>query len=198
MGGKRSRTNLALAHLHKQAPEQVEQLPLPGGAPFGAVKIDTAGCTMCLACVGACPTGALVDDPDRPFLGFREDACVQCGLCKNTCPESVITLEPRLNFADEAREVREMNRAEPFNCIRCGKPFAVAQSIETILDKLADKHWMFMGGEAAQRIRMCEDCRVIAQFEGGSPLAHGEQPRMRTTDDYLRSRQGGILDDEED
>ena len=43
MGGKRSRTNLALAHLHKQAPEQVEQLPLPGGAPFGAVKIDTAG-----------------------------------------------------------------------------------------------------------------------------------------------------------
>ena len=152
---------------------------------------------MCLACVGACPTGALQDDPDRPFLGFREDACVQCGLCKNTCPESVISLEPRLNFTEQAREVRVLNEAEPFNCIRCGKPFAVAQSIETILDKLADKHWMFMGGAAADKIKMCEDCRVNEQFSGENPMASGQRPVTRTTDDYLRERNSGILDDEE-
>ena len=197
MGGKRSRTNLALAHLHKEAPRALDILPLPKGAPFGTVKVDTEGCTMCLACVGACPTGALQDDPDRPFLGFREDACVQCGLCKNTCPESVISLEPRLNFTEQAREVRVLNEAEPFNCIRCGKPFAVAQSIETILDKLADKHWMFMGGPAADKIKMCEDCRVNEQFSGENPMASGQRPVTRTTDDYLRERNSGILDDEE-
>jgi ferredoxin len=198
IGGKRSRTNLALAQLHKEAPEPRDLLPLPKGAPFGAVLIDVEGCTMCLACVGACPTGALVDDPDRPFLGFREDACVQCGLCKNTCPESVISLQPRLNFTPEAREVQEKNRAEPFNCIRCGKPFAVAQSVETILDKLADKHWMFMGTAAADRIKMCEDCRVSSQFEEENPLAGGARPKIRTTDDYLRDREQGILDDDEE
>ena len=198
MGGKRSRTNLALGHLHGEAPRAVEILPLPGGAPFGTVKVDVSGCTMCLACVSACPTGALQDDPDRPFLGFREDACVQCGLCKNTCPESVISLEPRLNFQSEARETRELNRAEPFNCIRCGKPFAVAQSVESILDKLADKHWMFMGGQAAERIKMCEDCRVVVQFDGENPMAGGERPATRTTEDYLRSRANGDNLDGED
>ena len=79
-------------------------MPLPAGAPFGRVVVDVAGCTLCLACVGACPTGALVDNPERPQLSFVEDACVQCGLCQSTCPESVIRLEPRLNFADEARQ----------------------------------------------------------------------------------------------
>ena len=46
----------------------------------------------------ACPTGALGDDPERPLLRFTEDACVQCGLCKATCPEKVITLKPQLDF----------------------------------------------------------------------------------------------------
>ena len=54
--------------------------------------------------MSACATGALVDDPERPQVSFVEDACVQCGLCKNTCPESVIRLEPRLNFTDETRQ----------------------------------------------------------------------------------------------
>ena len=78
---------------------------------------------MCLACVGACPTGALQDNPERPELRFLEDACVQCGLCASTCPEHVIKLEPRLNFGDEARQPVTIKQEEPFECIRCGKPF---------------------------------------------------------------------------
>jgi ferredoxin len=61
------------------------------GAPFGAIELNVEGCTLCLACVSACPTGALSDNPERPMLRFTEDACVQCGLCKATCPEKVIT-----------------------------------------------------------------------------------------------------------
>src|SRR5690606_18060915 len=104
MGGKRTVIRLALGHLHDVAPAPVDLLPLPPGAPFGAVSVDADGCTLCLACVGACPTGALQDNPEEPRLRFQEDACVQCGLCRNTCPENVIALVPRLNFTSAARD----------------------------------------------------------------------------------------------
>ena len=190
LGGKRTRSMLALRHLHDRAPEPVEVLPLPAGAPFGGLEIDTAGCTLCLACVGACPTGALLDDPDRPWLGFNEEACVQCGLCRNTCPESVIALAPRLNFTGEAKGSVTLNEAEPFNCIRCGKPFGVASSIEHIVERLAGQHSMFLEGDKVERIMMCEDCRVVVQFEApDNPLRGPDRPATRTTDDYLRERE---------
>ena len=190
LGGKRSRAFLALRHLHDKAPQPVDVLPLPPGAPFGSITVDTQGCTLCLACVGACPTGALLDDETRPWLGFKEDACVQCGLCRNTCPESVITLEPRLNFTTEAMGARVLNEAEPFNCIRCGKPFGVRQSIERIAEQLAGKHSMFQGSDQIERIMMCEDCRVVVQFDSAdNPFQGGARPAPRTTDDYLRERE---------
>jgi ferredoxin len=190
MGGKRSRTMLSLRHLRDVAPTPVDILPLPQGAPFGRVKVETSGCTMCLACVSVCPTGALTDDPDRPWLGFNEDACVQCGLCRNTCPESVISLEPRLNFTDEARGTIEINREEPFHCVRCGKPFGVGRSIERIVEQLAGKHSMFQRADAAERIMMCEDCRVVVQFEtADTPMAAAPRKAVRTTEDDLRERE---------
>jgi ferredoxin len=190
VGGKRSRMLLALRHLYEAAPEPREMLALPPGAPFGAIQVDTAGCTLCLACVGACPTGALNDDPDRPWIGFKEEACVQCGLCRVTCPESVIALEPRLNFADAARNTATLNEAEPFLCIRCGKPYGVQQTIERIAEQLAGKHAMFAGDAQIQRLMMCDDCRVIVQFEvADNPMAGAPRPKIRTTDDDLRERE---------
>src|SRR3546814_8834434 len=129
-------------------------LPLAPGAPFGRIAVDTAGCTLCLACVSACPTGALLDDENRPWLGFREEACVQCGLCRATCPEKVIALEPRLNFTNTAMSAVTLNEDEPFECIRCGKPFGVRKSIERIASQLAGKHSMFLEGGQADRITM--------------------------------------------
>jgi ferredoxin len=188
MGSKRSRTMLALAHLRRHAPNPSDLLPLPQGAPFGAVVLAVAGCTLCLSCVSACPTGALTDNADKPTLAFQEDACVQCGLCKTTCPESVITLEPRLNFTDAARRAVVLKEEEPAQCIRCGKPFGSKSSIERIVAQLAGKHSMFASGAAAEIIRMCDDCRVIAQFEAKNPLAAAPRPKPRTTDDYLAER----------
>ena len=185
MGGKRSRTTLALAHLRRHAPAPVDLLPLPPRAPFGAIVLDAAGCTLCLACISACPTGALSDNADKPMLNFQEEACVQCGLCKNTCPEAVITLAPRLNFSEEARRAVTLKEEEPAECIRCGKAFGAKSSIERIVRQLAGKHPMFASGAAADVIRMCDDCRVIAQFEAKNPLAGAPRPQPRTTDDYL-------------
>ena len=53
LGGKRTRSLLALRHLHDNAPQRPDILALPPGAPFGEVVVDTTGCTMCLACVSA-------------------------------------------------------------------------------------------------------------------------------------------------
>lgn len=188
---KQKRTNIrsASAHLHAHASAPVESIRLPAGAPFGAVTVDTAGCTLCLSCVSACPTGALTDNPDKPQLGFQESACIQCGLCKSTCPEKVITLEPRFNFSTTAVERHVLYEEEPFECVSCGKPFASKSTIEKMMNTLAEKHWMFQGA-AAERLKMCEDCRVQAQFDANDgPFKMGQRPMPRTTDDYLRERE---------
>jgi ferredoxin len=193
LGEKRGLLRFALRELHRAAPEAGTVVELPEYAPFGSVEIDVAGCTLCLSCVSACPTGALSDDPERPMLRFMEDACIQCGLCKATCPEKVITLKPQLDFIAGVHSVRILKEEEPFCCIRCNKPFGVRSTIERVIAKLDGKHWMFEGGSRRlDVIKMCDDCRVsfIAE-EDFSPYG---LPRaaIRTTDDYLRERDEGI------
>ena len=114
MGQKRTLMRAALDTLHDRAPLKVESIELPAGAPFGRVKVEVEGCTLCLACVGACPTGAMIDNPDLPQLRFQEDACVQCGLCETICPESVITLEPRVSFDAAAKVPAVIKEEEPY------------------------------------------------------------------------------------
>ncbi|MCM5678868.1 4Fe-4S binding protein [Schlegelella sp. S2-27] len=160
---KRATLDLALDHLLAQAPAAPDEIALPAsGSPFGAVQVDTDKCTLCLSCVGACPESALADNPERPQLRFVEKNCVQCGLCATTCPEGAIALQPRLLLADEGKarkQARVLHEVEPYRCIRCSKPFGTLKAIELMLGKLAD-HPAFRGA-AADRLRMCGDCRVI-------------------------------------
>ncbi|WP_046866142.1 4Fe-4S binding protein [Microvirga massiliensis] len=197
-GTKRNILELAVRELHRAAPAPVDAIPLDTGAPFGGLNIDTSGCTLCLSCVGACPTHALSDNPDRPMLRFTESLCVQCGLCAATCPEHVIALEPRLDFAAWNEPRRIVKEEEPFHCTGCGKPFGTRSAIERVMSKLRDKHWMFAGAEGQDRIRvltLCEDCRVeIVVNESFDPHAMPERPRPRTTEDYLREREASGRD----
>ena len=160
---KRATLELVLDHLRAQAPQRPDTIALPAaGAPFGSLRVNTATCTLCLSCVGACPEGALLDNPERPQLRFIEKNCVQCGLCANTCPEDAITLEPRLWLADEGKarkNPRVLHEMEPFSCVRCGKPFGTLLAIEAMIGKLS-AHAAFQGA-AAERLKMCGDCRVI-------------------------------------
>jgi ferredoxin len=131
--------------------------PLP--RPSAAINVNKDACTLCLSCVSACPASALQDNAERPQLRFIEKNCVQCGLCASTCPESAITLQPRLLLSDERRQLRVLNEAQPYQCVRCSKPFGTLKGIELMLAKLGG-HAMFQG-EALQRLKMCGDCRVV-------------------------------------
>jgi ferredoxin len=158
---KRSTLDMALDHLMSQAPAALaEAIRLPAkGSPFGSLQINKDACTLCLSCVSACPASALQDNPERPQLRFIEKNCVQCGLCATTCPEDAITLEPRLLLTPQRKEARVLNESQPYQCIRCSKPFGTLKAIESMLGKLAG-HAMFQGA-AAERLKMCSDCRVI-------------------------------------
>ncbi|MGX9356133.1 4Fe-4S binding protein [Roseobacteraceae bacterium S113] len=184
MGTRRQITRQAARALHPGT----DTLPLPKGAPYGAVLVDTDACTLCLSCVSLCPSGALGDNPDKPQLRFQEDACLQCGLCATICPETAITLEPRLDLTDAALRQEVLNEEEPFACVECGSLFGSKSAIDRITEKLTG-HSMFSDPAKLRMIQMCDDCRVNAQFHSeNNPFAGGERPRPRTTDDYLSKR----------
>jgi len=185
LGSPRGITRLATRGLAETQKIEPAAIPLPDGAPYGRVEIDTDNCTICLSCVGACPAGALQDNPDAPQLLFREDACLQCGICVATCPEKVISLLPQFNLADSAMNAELVIEDTPFHCTSCDKPFGSSRSIERVIDKLSG-HSMFSGSRQTDMLKMCEDCRVEAMFDNDDRLMDvGERRKPRTTDDYL-------------
>jgi ferredoxin len=190
VGKKREVMQLALRELHAVAPAPVDVIALPEGAPFGKVDINVEGCTLCLSCVSACPTGALSDDPERPMLRFTEAACVQCGLCRATCPEKVITLVPQIDFRAATASSHVVKQEDPFLCVRCGTPFGVKSTVERVAAKLEGKHWMYKDSKhRLDLVKMCADCRVqVTAEENFDPFGAPQRPRLRTTEDYLRAR----------
>ncbi|VWX57850.1 4Fe-4S binding domain-containing protein [Burkholderiales bacterium 8X] len=182
-GEKRNTLEIAIDHLVAASPILADAgagvanpaaapamlaIPLPAGSPFGGIEVDKDRCTLCLACVSACPSSALQDNPNAPQLRFIEKNCVQCGLCDSTCPENAISLVPRYLAAPERRQPVVLNEARPWSCIRCSKPFGTQKAIEAMLGKLAG-HAMFQG-EALERLKMCSDCRVIDLYSASNEL----------------------------
>lgn len=186
LGTRRQVTRLAVKSLR---PDLTDPIALPVSAPYGAVLVDTDACTLCLSCASLCPAGALGDNPDMPQLRFQEDACLQCGLCVNVCPENAISLVPQFDLSDAVFTQRVVHEEEPCACVECGKLFGVKSTIDKIVEKLEGNHAMFANSDATRLIRMCDDCRVKAQFKNkDNPFAGGDRPRVRTTEDYFSKR----------
>ena len=159
---KRQAIFQAVDHLYQQLDDVQESVDLPVGAPFGSASINADSCTLCMACVGACPGRALQDGSNRqaPEVFFIESNCLQCGACTLTCPENAISITPRLVLDRETRnQARMLNQDTPFACISCGKPFAPSSVIHKMTFRLQGHH-MFQSGRALDRLKMCENCRV--------------------------------------
>ena len=186
MGSRRQVARLAARALSGSEPRA-----LPDGAPYGTIHVDADACTLCMACVPLCPSGALSDYPDKPQLLFTEDACLQCGLCANICPETAITLEPRMDASDASLQPRVMNEEEPFHCIECGTSFGVKSTIDRIAERL-ETHAMFANPQALRLIRMCDDCRVKSQMHDGM-LSGPPKPVARTSADYGQAADAVVL-----
>ncbi len=179
--GKRNAIYLALDHLVTSLQPQADQVVLPIPAPFGEVAIDAEECTLCMACVGSCPGRALQDGSNReiPEVFFIENNCLQCGACVQTCPEDAIALNPRLLFDHETRSrARALNRDTPFACIACGKPFAPTSVIHKMQEKLKDHH-MFGSERALDRLKMCDDCRVVDIVQDADAMGGEFNPLKR-------------------
>ena len=81
-------------------------------------------------------------------------------MCCRTCPEDAIAASPRLLYDSQQRNKRRLLcEEEPFNCIKCGKPFSTRKMMGRIREKLST-HWMYQDESQRRRLEMCEDCRV--------------------------------------
>jgi len=161
MNDKRQQWLIAMDHFYKHAPEPQDSIPLPAGAPFGVLKVDKEACTLCMACATVCPSKALSGGTDSPVLKFHAVNCVQCGLCDTACPENAIELQPLfISNREQRNRTMQLNEEKPFHCIDCGKPFASESMILTMLGKL-EGHYMFQDERAKDRLKKCEDCRVV-------------------------------------
>ncbi|HUV21935.1 MAG TPA: 4Fe-4S binding protein [Gammaproteobacteria bacterium] len=178
---KRGAILQALDHLVARLKPAVDRAELPASAPFGEARIDAGKCTLCMACVGACPGRALQDGSNReiPEVFFIESNCLQCGACVQTCPEDAVSLAPRLLFDPESRKrSRALNSDTPFACIACGKPFAPTSVIARMQDKLKD-HYMFASERALDRLKMCDDCRVVDVMQDPEAMGGQFDPHKR-------------------
>lgn len=173
---KRTTLRLALDHLHEHAPKSRKSVALDAGAPFGRVKVDRQACTLCMSCAAVCPSAALTDGGGLPRLLFTERNCVQCGMCETACPEDAVEIEARFLFDAQQRDrARVMHEEEPFNCVKCGKPFSTQSMISKIREKLGG-HWMYQDPAQVRRLEMCDNCRIEDIYLAGGGMDPYDKP----------------------
>ncbi|RAP43154.1 hypothetical protein BYZ73_00105 [Rhodovulum viride] len=184
-GGRREAARLAARVLAGPERRAGPPIPLPKGAPHGAVRLDPEAWALCLSRAGLCPSGALGDTPDRSELRVREEACLHCGICATVCPEEAIALVPQLDRPDAALSLRVLKAEDPYACIECGAPFGVKTTVGRIAAQPAGRQPMVSGSDKARPIRMGDRCRVRVQFDVPcAPFRMGARPR--TAADYPR------------
>lgn len=132
---------------------------------FGVINIDSEKCTLCLSCVEACNTNALINNQVQFELLLKPSLCTACGYCISSCAENVLSLESNA-FLLEPRSFEYVPIAsdKAFECVECGKVFATNKSIQKIRDVLAP---VFQGDALKLKsLECCADCKVKIMFQG--------------------------------
>jgi ferredoxin len=142
---------------------------------FAMAEVRADGCTLCRSCVNVCPTHAFRFDETNQALTFRHISCIDCGLCEQACPESVITLTKTLQLNRAALEDVTRVQDVMVACTKCGKPFINRKALEAVEAKLAKVPSLtgVFAGDRKALLRMCPDCRAIAAM---GEVTRGWQP----------------------
>ncbi len=155
--GKREQINTAFRHLAAATTSAGAGITLEANAPFGDLALRETRCTLCMACVGLCPTGALKNREGA--LAFAQQDCVQCGLCMRACPEKAIDLVPCFSGDPQTLVGEHTLKAasEWFHCVSCATPFAPRSLVEGSIAHV-NHHPMFQG-DGRRLLEMCPVCR---------------------------------------
>ena len=140
------RTRLLAALPSSASPKRAE-LPEAEIGFTSSKQVNQATCTGCMACVTACPTGALTNSRLKEQLRFDGSRCVKCTLCHDVCEPKAITLSPVflpvdfLDFAPKTLVTLKMTQCgecgalfkdegrEPVLCARCSEHDAEAREL---------------------------------------------------------------------
>jgi ferredoxin len=113
-----------LAALPSSASPKRAELPEAEISFTSSKRVNQATCTGCMACVTACPAGALTNSRLKEQLRFDGSRCVKCTLCHDVCEPKAITLSPTfrpvdfLDFAPKTLVTLKMTQ-----CGECGALF---------------------------------------------------------------------------
>ena len=143
LGSKRDIARTALAKLKAAAPAPADLIALPAGAPYGRIQVDVAGCTLCLACVGACPAQCALRQPRAAAAGVHGGRLRPVRHLRRHLPREGDHARAALQFLPAAMSPQVLKGEEPFHCVSCGKAFGTKSTIERVLARLKGKHAMF-------------------------------------------------------
>lgn len=131
------------------------------------LSIDSKNCTLCLSCVEACNTNALINNSTSFELLYKSSLCTDCGYCVASCAENVLGLfSHTLNLNQQSFEYTSIASDEPFRCVECNKIFATRKSIEKIKHILSPA--FSYDSSKLRSLECCADCKVKVMFNGVS------------------------------
>lgn len=127
--------------------------------PFAAtVLVDGGKCTLCGACVKACPRGALEIRQARDALELilDEGKCIGCAECAAVCPQDAIEVRWLARAPLGESKVR-LAWDEVHRCPVCGSIVGPKKQVEAVAAKLRAAG---LPEAAVSRVYLCPTCRA--------------------------------------
>lgn len=148
-----------------ESQEETELPPTP--ARRGVVEVRWDRCTLCGACVRACPSGALRirQEGAGVSLLLKGAGCDGCGGCQLLCPEQALAVRVAEPGAGVGQREQILVRSEEPRCPGCGQALGLPASALKRLEAAL--------GQAAA---LCPQCKLnrIARYGG----AQGRPPKQ--------------------
>lgn len=137
----------------------------PKSIEYAEISVNQDTCTLCLSCVVACNTGALIADSMDNSLKFNPSLCTSCAYCVKSCAENdtIFIKTGEISLNKMFFEYKILARDELFKCICCNKEFATKKSIQKVANAIKP---LFKGDDLRiKTLYCCSDCKAKMMIE---------------------------------